>query len=49
MILPLWKKLAAHKSGALQKYVELPTEYGLLGRRITVRREIAAFIQATLA
>ena len=45
MILPLWNKLAAHKTQAVQKLVEYPTEHGLIGRRIFMIREIAEFIK----
>jgi hypothetical protein len=45
MILPLWKKLEAHETKAIQKRIEFPTEHGLLGRRISVIKEIAAFIE----
>lgn len=48
MILPLWQKLESHKTSAIQKKIELPTEHGLLGRRITVIKEIAKFIEETL-
>jgi len=48
MILPLWNRLTAHESTAIQKLVEYPTEHGLLGRRISVIREIAGFISAVL-
>lgn len=44
MVLPLWQKLAARKTDALQKMIEVPTEHGLLGRRILVIKEIAKFI-----
>ena len=44
MILPLWKLLEAHKTTAVQRRIEVPTEHGLLGRRITVIKEIADFI-----
>lgn len=44
MILPLWKLLEAHKTSAVQKRVEYPTEHGLIGRRISMIREIADFI-----
>lgn len=47
MILPLWKKLEAYESKAVQKRVEYPTEHGLLGRRISTIREIAEFIAKT--
>ena len=49
MILPLWKKLAAHKTNALQKLVEYPTEHGLIGRRISMIREIADFIASVIS
>lgn len=48
MILPLWQKLASHKSSALQKLVEYPTEHGLIGRRISTIREIAEFINSVI-
>lgn len=47
MILPLWQKLEKHPIKALQKRLEYPTEHGLLGRRINVIQEIAAFIDKT--
>lgn len=47
MILPLWNKLENHKTTALQKRIEYPTEHGLLGRRISVIKEIADFIDKT--
>ncbi len=48
MVLPLWKLLEAHKTNAIQKRIEYPTEHGLLGRRISVIKEIAAFIDAAI-
>ena len=45
MILPLWNLLAQHKSSSIQKFVEYPAEHGLLGRRISVIKEIAYFIE----
>lgn len=48
MVLPLWQKLAAHKTQAIQKLVEYPTEHGLLGRRISMIQEIAKFIELTI-
>lgn len=47
MVLPLWNKLEHHKTTALQKRIEYPTEHGLLGRRISVIKEIADFIDKT--
>ncbi len=44
MIMPLWDKLEAHKTKAVQRRILVPTEHGLLGRRITVIKEIASFI-----
>lgn len=41
------KKLEKHPIKALQKRLEYPTEHGLLGRRINVIQEIAAFIDKT--
>lgn len=49
MILPLWNKLATHKTSAVQKLVEYPTEHGLIGRRISMIREIADFINRVIA
>ena len=46
MILPLWKQLEAHQTNAIQKRIEFPTEHGLLGRRISVIKEIANFIDS---
>lgn len=47
MILPLWKLIETHKSSAIQRKIEFPTEHGLLGRRISVINEIAKFIDET--
>lgn len=47
MILPLWRLLENHKTSAFQKRIEYPTEHGLLGRRISVIKEIAGFIDKT--
>lgn len=49
MILPLWQKLEAHETTAIQKRIEYPTEHGLLGRRISVIKEIAGFIDKVLS
>ena len=49
MILPLWQKLEAYKTTAVQKRIEYPTEHGLLGRRISVIKEIAGFIDKVLS
>lgn len=48
MILPLWKLLENHKTNAVQKRLEYPTEHGLFGRRINVINEIANFIETVL-
>ncbi len=49
MVLPLWKLLEAHQTKAIQKKIEYPTEHGLLGRRISVIKEIAAFIDDVIS
>ncbi len=48
MILPLWQKLEKHQTKAVQKKIEYPTEHGLLGRRISMIKEIAKFIEETV-
>lgn len=45
MIGSLWNRLKAHETKAVQKLVEYPTEHGLLGRRISVIRDIGRFIK----
>ena len=47
MILPLWNQLEANSRNtkAVQKKIDFPTEHGLLGRRISVIKEIASFIE----
>lgn len=47
MILPLWQKLESHQTDAVQKRIQYPTEHGLLGRRISMIKEIASFIEET--
>ena len=42
------QKLEVHKTSAIQKRVEYPTEHGLIGRRISVIKEIAAFIERSI-
>ena len=51
MVLPLWNQLEEHrgKTNAVQKMTEVPTEHGLLGRRINVIKEIAEFINTVLS
>ncbi len=57
MIFPLWDKLQAYWksssfSGAerpVQRLIEYPVEHGLLGRRISMIREIATFIKETVS
>ncbi len=46
MILPLWNLLEAHKTDSVQKKIEVRSEHGLLGKRITVIKEIATFIDS---
>ena len=48
MVLPLWRLLESHPTKAIQRRIECPTEHGLLGRRITVIREIASFISEAI-
>lgn len=47
MIGPLWKKLSENKTSAVQKLIEYPTEHGLLGKRVSVIKEIGKFIKKT--
>ncbi|MCQ2225391.1 MAG: alpha/beta hydrolase [Paludibacteraceae bacterium] len=51
MVYPLWRQIEAYRSQragiAVQRCIELPTEHGLLGRRIAVIREIGKFICET--
>jgi len=57
MIFPLWDKLQAYwKSSSfsaserpVQRLIEYPVEHGLLGRRISMIREIATFIKETVS
>lgn len=51
MVLPLWNQLEEHrgKTNTVQKMTEVPTEHGLLGRRINVIKEIAEFINTVLS
>ena len=44
MILPLWNLLEKYATAALQKRIEFPTEHGLFGRRISVIKTVASFI-----
>lgn len=49
MILPLWNKLkSSEPKNNVQRLIEYPTEHGLLGRRISVIKEIGKFIEETL-
>lgn len=48
MVLPLWNLLKERKSKGVQRLVQLPTEHGLLGRRVTVIREIGRFLEEVL-
>ncbi len=52
MVYPLWRQIEAYrsqrKSEVVQRCLELPTEHGLLGRRIAVIREIGKFICETV-
>lgn len=44
MITPLWTLLSKNKNDAVQRLVEYPVEHGLLGRRISMIKEIGRFI-----
>jgi len=45
MVSPLWKKLSENKTSANQKLITYPTEHGLLGRRISMIKQIGKFIK----
>ncbi|MBQ0051166.1 MAG: alpha/beta fold hydrolase [Treponema sp.] len=47
MVQPLWQLLQSNKTNSLQRLVEYPTEHGLLGRRISMIKEIAQFLLKT--
>ncbi len=47
MITPLWCKLLNHQTKAFQRLIEYPTEHGLLGRRLSLIKEIGRFINET--
>lgn len=52
MVYPLWRQLEANQvfaKGVVQRCFIYPTEHGLLGRRISVIREIARFIADSLS
>lgn len=49
MITPLWSRLAARKTDAVQRLIELPAAHGLCGSRITVIQETARFLADVLA
>ena len=44
MVQPLWRKLESHETQAIQRLKIYPAEHGLLGCRISVISEIAAFL-----
>lgn len=44
MVTPLWSRLTAHKTDAIQRLVELPAAHGLCGSRIAVIQEAARFL-----
>lgn len=51
MVLPLWRQIEANRLAdksladrVVQRFVAYPTEHGLLGRRVSVIREIAKFV-----
>lgn len=45
MIGPLWNKLKQYKGRAVHKLIEYPTEHGLIGRRVSVIKEIGKFLK----
>lgn len=47
MVSPLWKLLEKHETKAVQRHFEYPVQHGLLGRRISVIKEIGRFIAET--
>lgn len=49
MITPFWSRLAARKTNAVQRLIELPVAHGLCGSRITVIQETARFLADALA
>lgn len=49
MVTPLWSRLAAHKTDAVQRLIELPAAHGLCGSRIAVIQEAARFLNDVLA
>ncbi len=44
MIMPLWRLLRQRETSSIQKLIDYPVEHGLLGRRISMIREIGKFI-----
>lgn len=44
MVASLWSRLAARRTGAIQRLVELPASHGLCGRRIAVIETVAQFL-----
>lgn len=48
MVKPLWSRLTAHKTEAVQRLIELPSTHGFCGSRMTLIREAASFLDAVL-
>lgn len=48
MITPLWNLLEGYGGSAVQRLIEYPTEHGLLGRRISVIKEIGKFLENSI-
>lgn len=46
MVQPLWEKLNAHQTPAVQQLVEFPAAHGLCGYRIAMIREVAGFLES---
>ena len=48
MFLPLWRRLNAHETRAIQRFMEYPAGHGLLGCRCALIRDIAQFLSDLL-
>lgn len=44
MVAPLWEKLEAHDTRAIQRLIRYPLYHGLLGMRMTIIRDLASFM-----
>lgn len=48
MITPLWNLLSSSQTKGVHRLIEYPTEHGLLGRRISMIKEIGKFINEVI-